>query len=224
MSEAKGLIFNESPRIEIASNAFENVPVILQFHDTPIIEVVREEQAGYTTQISIYHRDGTYLAKVKGSQLYSTKAGEKAGVTLRHPGLLTVCEMGGQTLFELRRDQAAALRLSAELYTPTGIFIKTTSDYNTHDIIDKEAIVIFFPPNGVMGLKDFIISGRGDDAVGLHFQNDGWLAFGTNCFVKQAWKGEPSGAYPPQTVWWHVEGPEDNPGLSNCKIRYDLKQ
>jgi hypothetical protein len=61
------------------------VPTILQYDDTPLIQVVRVAEAGYTTEIPIYHSDGTYLAKVVGSQLYSTPEGQKAGVTLRHP-------------------------------------------------------------------------------------------------------------------------------------------
>jgi hypothetical protein len=73
MGQSDQLIFSESPKIEISSNTFENVPTIIQFHDTPIIEVIKEHNAGYTTQISIYHKDGTYLAKVKGSQMYATK-------------------------------------------------------------------------------------------------------------------------------------------------------
>src|SRR4051812_3390431 len=131
MSESQTLIFTESPKIEIATNTFENVPTIMQFYDTPIIEVVKQEQAGYTIQISIYHNDGTYLAKVKGPQMYLTEEGRKANLNMRHPGLLTVCEMAGKTLFELRRDQAAAVKLSAELYTPTGAFIKAHSSYKS---------------------------------------------------------------------------------------------
>jgi hypothetical protein len=100
------------------------VPTILQYDDTPLIQVVRVAEAGYTTEIPIYHSDGTYLAKVVGSQLYSTPEGQKAGVTLRHPRHATICELDGKTIFELIREDAAALRTQAELYTPDGSFIK----------------------------------------------------------------------------------------------------
>ena len=43
---------------------------------------------------------------------------------MRHPGHATVCELDGKTLFELVREDAAALRTQAELYTPDGSFIK----------------------------------------------------------------------------------------------------
>ena len=47
------LVFQESPRIELASNSFQDVPTILQYGDIPLIEVVRTDPR-YTTQISVY--------------------------------------------------------------------------------------------------------------------------------------------------------------------------
>lgn len=44
---------------------FRNVPVILQFEDVPLLEVVEFESAGYSVQFAVYHSDGTKLAKVK---------------------------------------------------------------------------------------------------------------------------------------------------------------
>ena len=85
MSEAKELVFSSSPTVAFASNVFTGVPVILQADNTPLIEMVRGEDAGFTTQITIFHKDGAYLAKVKGTQIYLTPDGEKAGLTLRHP-------------------------------------------------------------------------------------------------------------------------------------------
>ena len=46
-------MFSDTPSIEFASNLFVGVPVILQCDDMPLIEFVKEEQAGFTTQISI---------------------------------------------------------------------------------------------------------------------------------------------------------------------------
>jgi hypothetical protein len=83
LSERQTPVFSESPRIELASNTFENVPVLIQFGDEPLIEMVKDDQPGYTTQIAIYDRNGTYLAKAKGSQLYLTEKGANAGVELR---------------------------------------------------------------------------------------------------------------------------------------------
>lgn len=123
-SADKSLVFQESPVVELATNKFVNVPIILQFDETPLIEVLKEIQAGFTTQFSIYHSDGTYLAKVVGSRLFTTPDGDKANIVLRHPQGMTVCEMEGQTLFELHRQGAAALKTTAELYTPSGVFVR----------------------------------------------------------------------------------------------------
>src|SRR3970040_1843251 len=94
-------IYQNSPRVTFATNRFVNVPIILQFDDTPLISIVREEQLGYTTEIPIYHSDGTYLAKVNGTRTYATEDGKKAGIQMRYPKGMTVCELNGRTAFEL---------------------------------------------------------------------------------------------------------------------------
>jgi len=118
------LIFQNAPHVELGSNIFMNCPTILQFDDSPLIQVVRLEAAGFSTQIPIYHADGTYLAKVVGSQIYKTADGEKAGLEMQYPEGMTVCKLGSQVLFEIHRKDAAGVRTSAELYTPTGYFVK----------------------------------------------------------------------------------------------------
>ena len=120
----ESLIYEQFPVVHLASNTFVEVPIVLQYDNVPLIQVVRTAEAGFTTEIPIFHSDGTYLAKVVGSQIYATPDGTKAGVTLRHPGCATVCELNGQTLFELIREEAASLKTRAELYTPNGSFIK----------------------------------------------------------------------------------------------------
>src|SRR5580765_3737147 len=87
------LIYQASPEVVFATNRFIGVPIILQYEDTPLLEVIQNTDAGYTSQFSIYHSDGTYLAKVVGSQIHPTDAGKKAGLTLRYPNRMTVCEM-----------------------------------------------------------------------------------------------------------------------------------
>jgi hypothetical protein len=124
----ESLIYQETPIVHLAGNTFVNVPTVLQYDQTPLIQVVRAAEAGFTTEIPIYHSDGTYLAKVVGSQIYPTADGKKAGVTLRHPERATVCELDGKTIFELIRQDAAALKTRAELYTPDGSFIKCADD------------------------------------------------------------------------------------------------
>jgi hypothetical protein len=71
------LIFQTSPKVTIATNTFVNVPVVLKYEDVNLIEIIKEERVGFTTQIPIYHQDGTHLAKVTGNRLYLTEDGKK---------------------------------------------------------------------------------------------------------------------------------------------------
>jgi hypothetical protein len=121
------LIYQTSPRVIFATNTFVNVPVILQFDDTPLISIVREETLGYTTQIPIYHPDGTYLAKVNGTRIWPTRAGEKAGLAMRQLKGVTVCELDGRPVFEVFHESGDLFRVHAELHTPNGFFVKAAS-------------------------------------------------------------------------------------------------
>lgn len=118
------LVFNTHPDVEIATVVFEQCEVVLQYEKTPLIQIVREVLAGFEFEIPIYAKDGVYLAKVRGSRLFLTDDGRKAGLKLRHPPNMTVCELDGKTVFEIRRTGAAALRASAELFSPDGAFIR----------------------------------------------------------------------------------------------------
>ena len=122
------LIFSKSPDITIATNTFKNVPIILQYEDVPLIEVVKIAKTNFTTQIRIYDINGIYMAKVKGSRIFKTDAGKKAGLHLKYPKNMIVCELNGKTMFETKFVSPVALSTSAELYTPDGAFIKTRHD------------------------------------------------------------------------------------------------
>ena len=121
------LIYQETPTVTFATNTFINVPTILQFDDTPLISVVKEENLGFTSEIPIFHSDGTYLAKVRGTRVFATEAGKKSGIVLRSLPNLTVCELDGRTLFEIAHQQGNAFKAQAELYTPTGYFVKSNA-------------------------------------------------------------------------------------------------
>lgn len=120
------LIYQTTPTVTYLTNRFTNVPTILQFDDTPLISVVKEENLGFTSEIQIFHPDSTYLAKVRGTRVYPTKAGEKAGIVMRSFPNLTACELDGRTLFEIAHQKGDAFKAQAELYTPSGYFIKST--------------------------------------------------------------------------------------------------
>ncbi len=166
------LLFSETTKITIATNTFINVQVILQYDDTPLIEVVRFEQAGFTTQIPIYHSDGTYLAKVVGSQLYLTQDGRKAGVTLEYPDKMTVCKIDGRVAFEIRREDAAALKTAAELFAPDGYFVRATDSGLGLLNSSGDAIQI-----GGLTMSGSTISGF---RVGIKIDSKGRVAIGSN--------------------------------------------
>lgn len=117
-------IYHSSPKVTFASNTFINVPTILQFDETPLISVVREAKLGFTTQIPIYHSDGTYLARVRGTRVYPTEEGKLAGVEVKRYSGLWVCTADGRTVFEIRQQPGDAFRTDAELYTPNGFFLR----------------------------------------------------------------------------------------------------
>ncbi len=168
------LLFFQSPRVTMATNTFVNVPVILQYEELPLVEVIKVEPAGFTTQIPIYHPDGTYLAKAVGSRLYTTKDGQKAGLTLKYPKNMTVCELNGQVLFEILRLGSAALRAKAELFTPDGAFVKCT---------DKLMPRLFFGEKekaleigGVAMIGNTFTNSR----IGIWVRKDGSLSIGVS--------------------------------------------
>jgi hypothetical protein len=58
--------------------------------------------------------------------LFLTSEGNKAGLSLEYLNKITVCKLGKRVLFEIIRQEAAALKTRAELYTPDGYFIKVS--------------------------------------------------------------------------------------------------
>jgi hypothetical protein len=119
-------IFQSSPNITIATNTFINVPVLLKYEDTPLLEVINEQGIGFTTQIPIFHSDGTYLAKVKGNRVYPIDAGNKAKIEIRNLEDKFICILENQVIFELSHGIGDKFKAEAELYAPDGYFVKCT--------------------------------------------------------------------------------------------------
>ncbi len=167
------LIFQTSPRVTLATNTFINVPVILKYEDINLIEVIKEQGLGFTTQIPIYHQDGTYLAKVTGNRMYLTKDGEKVGLKIeKHQGLW-VCTMDKQTLFEIQQQTGDSFKTTAELYTPDGYFVKCT-DSPTPSLIDTKGNALKI---GGIVMSGNIISGC---KIGVWLKKDGSFLMGVN--------------------------------------------
>jgi hypothetical protein len=170
-TEMERLIFQEHPTVVICTNTFVQVDIPLQFDDTPLIEVGKFESTDFTTRIPIFHSDGTKLAMVVGAQLHLTKDGEKAGLKLRHPDKLTVCELGGQTLFEIQRDEAASISATAELYTPDGYLVKC-SDAPKPVVIKRDGSSLRI---GGLTMQGCTLAGH---HIGIHLRSEGGFSLG----------------------------------------------
>lgn len=129
------LYYQSLPSVTIATNTFINVPVVLKYEDTPLIEITKELNAGFTTQIPIFHSDGTYLAKVKGNRVYPTEAGKKVNIEIRDMPGTFICSLGDRVMFELSHGVGKAFKAIAELYAPDGYFVKC-SDAPEPELLD----------------------------------------------------------------------------------------
>jgi len=118
------LIFQSSPKVIVATNTFLNVPVILKYEDTPLMEIIKDQGIGFTTQIPIYHSDGTYLAKVKGNRIFPTEAGKIANIEIRDTPGKFICSLDKKEMFELTHGVGDEFKADAELYAPDGYFVK----------------------------------------------------------------------------------------------------
>lgn len=169
------LVFQNAPIVEFGTNIFSNCPTILQFDEDPLIQIVRMAEAGFSTQIPIYHEDGTYLAKVVGSRIHATPAGTKAGISLSHPDKMTVCTLGNKTLFEITRKDAASLKTTAELHTSSGYFVRYAG--STPLISNSEG--------GALQVGGLTISGSKINGfpIGVLMKSDGSVIVGCNQHV-----------------------------------------
>jgi len=131
----QSLVFLSSPVVTLSTNIFVNVPTILKYEDTSMMEIIHDQSIGFTTQIPIYHSDGTYLAKVKGNRVFPTQAGEKANISIEQPLGKTICKLNNKILFELSHGVGNDFKADAELYTPDGYFLKCT-DSPKPDLLD----------------------------------------------------------------------------------------
>lgn len=107
-----------------------------------------------------------------GLGFFATEDGKKAGVTLQHPAGMTVCQMGGKTLFEIKRLGAAALKTQAELYTPDGLFVmasdKGLAEYAMGQ--DQKPMQI----GGLVMMGNTFSGCR----IGIHVKKDGGIEIG----------------------------------------------
>lgn len=132
------LIYQAEPVVVLATNTFINVPIVLQFDDTPLISVVREQNLGFTTEIPIYHEDGTYLAKVRGTRVYATEDGKKAGLEIRQFSDAWACEINGRTVFEVKHQPAMHSRRKRNCTRPKATLLRQATRQNPNYLTHRE--------------------------------------------------------------------------------------
>lgn len=127
----KPLTFIATPFVTIGTNRFLcRIPI--RYKDIPVLEIIQDlttfNEETFITKIPIFHSDGTKLAIVKGRRIFLTNEGEKAGVKLRHLPDGDVCEIDRKLAFEIRRKGSAALKMTAELHTFDGAFLRYSEE------------------------------------------------------------------------------------------------
>jgi hypothetical protein len=171
--ETNKLIFTNQSKFELATNTFTNVPVILKYENVDLISIIKESTLAYTTKIPIFHSDGTHLADAKGSRLFMTKEGEKAGLKIeKHPNIWA-CSLDGKTVFEIRQKSPEFFKTTAELFTNDGYFVKCL-DSPSPGLIDV---------NGDnLKIGGFIMSRSSINGfkTGIWIRKDGSLSIGVN--------------------------------------------
>ena len=167
------LTFQKIPIVTIATNKFINVPIILKYEDINLIEIINELGVGFSTQIPIFHSDGTYLAKVKGNRIFPTEDGKKAGIKLDQRLGLTICSMDNQTLFEIHHQTGESFKAFAELYTNDGCFVKCT-DAPQPNLIDTKGNAIKI---GGVAMSNNTFSGC---TIGVWLRKNGSCMIGVN--------------------------------------------
>lgn len=165
------LFFSSTPKVIVATNIFINVPVVLKYEDTPLIEIILEQGLGFTTQIPIFHSDGTYLAKVKGNRVFPTEDGKKANITIRDTEGKYICSLGNRVMFELTHGVGDEFKAAAELYAPDGYFIKC-SDAPKPELLDISGNAIQAGGVTMMGNIFQNVS------IGIWLRKDGSCAMG----------------------------------------------
>ncbi len=165
------LYWQSSPIITVATNTFINVPVVLKYEDTPLIQVIKEHGIGFTSQIPIYHSDGTYLAKVKGNRVYPTKAGKKANIEIRDTPGKFICSLENKVILELSHGVGDVFKANAELYAPDGYFVKC-SDAPKPELFDLAGSAIRV---GGVTMSGCVFQNL---SVGIWLRKDGSCAIG----------------------------------------------
>lgn len=164
------LVFTRSPVVRYGTNIFINTPVILQYDDIPLIEVVQTRQHDFTSQFTIFDADGGFSTRVRGRRLFPVDNGPTDNIDIRQlrPGVW-VCRQEDKTLFEIR-GLDDGWEVDCELFTPDGRLIRSRVGHVT-ELIEQ---------TGPIRLQGVTCEGNSfiGCSIGFHIRSDGKFEIG----------------------------------------------
>jgi hypothetical protein len=146
----------------IGTITFRNTPVILQYEDTPLLEVVKTVEAGFDTQFYVFDENSKRLGKVLGSRFVGINEDDEKRVRSREFPDMTVVELDGKTILELRRHGAQALKGWAELFAPGGVLVKAN---------DAEAAALL--KGQTLAAQKWLGTSTITGNIGIHYRKNG---------------------------------------------------
>lgn len=120
------LVYKPIPIVTSLKRMPMNFPAIIPFDDMPWISIVQEDNHGFGSDIQVLNSAGTCLAKIRGTRIFSTEDGKRAGIKLRPLINSTICELNGNELFEIACQSCGSFNIRTGLFAKKGYFIKST--------------------------------------------------------------------------------------------------
>lgn len=167
------LIYQPTRVVVVATNVFIDVPTILQYEQTPLIEMAEEVKLGYTTSFTVYNSDGTKIAKVQGTRIFSTDEGKDSGLEISKYCDTTEVKLNGASIIEIQHHKGEAFRIFADLFTPNGHLVRVNKNPRP-ELIDASGNAIkvggaIFSSNTIAGAR-----------IGILVNSDGNIRVGAN--------------------------------------------
>jgi hypothetical protein len=161
------------PAVNLSSNTFVKVPIVLQYDQTPLISILRDPALGYTTEVSVYHEDGTHLGQVVGTSVLSSAAGVQCGLKILVLPQVTVCRSANRIVFEIHHEKGDAFRAAAELHTPSGYLVRC-ADQAAVQLVNRAGTAV---PLGGHKVRNCVFRGS---KIGLLLHANGHVSVGVD--------------------------------------------
>ena len=139
--------FDSPPEIVLATNTFINIPVVLKYDETPLIEMIHTQDFGFTTRVHIYHSDGSPIGNVTGKRLFLVNEEKQVAIDIKETTDKLTCRLLNKVVFQIASSKEASLNMMCELYIPGGYMVKC-SGWSKPQLFDPNGDII--PVGGVL--------------------------------------------------------------------------